>query len=517
MKSIVVLVLLAGWAAAGPARAQSPQPCDSCAGCTALLSQTGVRAELTADLTHDGSGPCVVVAGEGALFDGLERDIRCTAGEGAVGIRVQGARALVRNVHVLGADVGIDVVAADVTLFHDRVEAQDAGIRGDGAAGLRVTRSVVRGGQVGISLGADAAGACPAGATVRSPGVVIGRTHVEGARVGIAACEALPVIRHSTVVRNEVGVVLGRAAPAPGVPGGAGPDDPCLCRPSLEGLAPGVPVMFVSACSGSEAHKAWLPELTARGFQAAIRPSAPSEAAATRAFDAAIDRCLPQLTDAIGIPGCVPNYACPVDDRTFKLRAAERELMRELELDDAEALFAFWESCRDAAARHYRQGADCVVHALHDNVICGNTRVDLRSAGDLSGAANSCDTVEGWSDAGVAACSAPCGSVPALPALPAPRERIARTAPVRPPAMPPEPAPAPRPAEEPPTAAPPATDGAAPQVAFVPTGDRGSRSEAPEESEDSKTAWLVVGLLLLAALVAVLAVTSRRRPPDGPG
>lgn len=517
MRSTVVLVLLSGWAAAGPARAQSPQPCDSCAGCTALLSQAGVRAELTTDLTHDGGGPCVVVAGEGALFDGLEREIRCAAGGGAVGIRVQGARAVVRNVHVLGADVGIEVAAADVTLFHDRVEAQEAGIRGDGSAGLRVTRSVVHGGHVGISLGADVAGACPAGATLRSPGVVIGRTHVEGARVGIAACEALPVIRHSTVVRNEVGVVLGRAARAEGVPGGAGPDDPCLCRPSLEGLAPGVPVMFVSACSGSEAHKAWLPELTARGFQAVIRPSDPGQAAATRAFDATIDRCLPQLTDAIGIPGCVPNYACPVDDRTFKVRAAERELLRELELNDAEALFAFWESCRDAAARHYRPGADCVVHALHDNVICGNTQVDLRSAGELSGAANTCDTVDGWSDAGVAACSAPCGSVPSLPSPPAPRERAARAAPGRPPAVPPEPAPTPPPAEEPPTASPPAAEPAAPQVAFVPAADRGSRSEAPEEPEGSNTAWLVVGLLLLAAVVAVLAVTSRRRPPDGSG
>ncbi|MBN1773748.1 MAG: hypothetical protein JXB32_20975 [Deltaproteobacteria bacterium] len=517
MRSIVVLVLLSGSLAAGPARAQRSEPCDSCQGCSALLAQPGARAELHADLVHEGTGPCVVVAGEGALFDGLEREIRCTAGGGAVGIRVEGARALVRNVHVLGAGTGIEVAAPDVTLFHAWVEAQDAGIRGDGSAGLRVTRGVVRGGQVGISLGGDAAGACPAGATVRSPGVVIGRTHVEGARVGIAACEALPVIRHSTVVRNEVGVVLGRAAPAEGVPGGEGPDDPCLCRPPLEGLAPGVPVMFVSACPGSEAHKAWLPELTPRGFQAVIRPAGPGEAEATRAFDAAIDRCLPQLTDAVGIPGCVPNYACPADDRTFKVRAAERELARELELDDPEALFAFWESCRDAAAAHYRQGEDCVVHALHDNVICGNTRVDVRSAGGLSGADNTCDTVEGWSDAGVAACGASCGDLPTLPAPPTPRERVERAAAAPTPAPAPEPAPAPPPPPAEPSFAPPRAADAGPEYVFVPRGDRGSRGDTPEPSEGSNTVWLVVGFLLLAAVVVVLAVMSRRRPPSDPG
>jgi hypothetical protein len=128
----------AGLLAATAAEAQPVQPCDSCEGCTAVLSRPGARAELSADVMHDGIGPCVVVSGASTMFDGMEREIRSTTSQGSVGIRVEGSGVLVRNAHVFGSDVGIDVSAADATLFHVWVEANGAGRSGSRSAGTRV-------------------------------------------------------------------------------------------------------------------------------------------------------------------------------------------------------------------------------------------------------------------------------------------------------------------------------------------------------------------------------------------
>jgi hypothetical protein len=403
--------------------------------------------------------------------------------------------------HVVGADVGIEVAGkARVTLFHNWIEVTETGVRAENADGLRLARTTIRGGRVGVSFGAEADGSCPAGASMANPGAVINGCHIEGARVGVAACDALPVLKNSAVIRNGIGVRLGMPTTASGEsPAMAAPYDPCACAPALSDVRPGTAIFYSSGCHGCQVHEGWLPELRAAGHDIRLRASGPENAAQGQEFDAFVGRCLPQILDVIGVPGCVPNYGCLSNDRTAKVRNGDEGMIRETDVNSAAQLGKFAEDCAAAARRAYSDAESCVVRQLHDNTLCGNSELDIEAAAGLArwgGVGNACAKVQGWKDEGSSACSRTCPDTLASPQMPAARVReqaIAGRAAADPP--PAEPAPAPAEAPTPPAPAAEAAAPAAPAPGEAPPAD-----QATATADDAKK-WYMIGAGLLAFLV----------------
>jgi hypothetical protein len=232
--------------------------------------------EVTGDFDVTGPGPCVVVRGAGAQLNGQEHTIR-TQGLGGVAVRIEGAGASVRNLQTHAVSVGVEVAGAqDVTLYHLRIEAREVGVAVRAAPNFRMHRSRVSARRVGIAFGEPTAGRCPDGQTVQSPGAVVRRSWIEGAAVGIAACDALPVLSQNVITRNDVGLLLGAPARGLTTSGPAGeaasaPFDACLCAPALDGVRLDTTLLFSSGCGGCQVHEGWLPTLRAAGHDIRAR------------------------------------------------------------------------------------------------------------------------------------------------------------------------------------------------------------------------------------------------------
>jgi hypothetical protein len=497
------------------ARAQpAAAPCDTCETCTEALSRPSARVELVADLVASADGPCVVVRGAGAIFDGMERDLRAVGTKAAVGVRVEAPDALVKNLHVRGLATGIEVVSAPrATLFHNYVEATDVGVQVTASTDTRLHRNTILGGGAGVAFGARAAGQCAPGAKLASPGAVLNNNHIERAQAGVLACDAMPVLRNNTIVRNAVGLALASPEASAG-PGGAGPYDACICAPGIPGLRAGDAILFSSGCSGCKVHEGWLPELTKLGHTVVLRPSGPENAAATATFDRYLNACIPQLTDTVGISGCVPNYGCLTNDLTFKVRRGNDAFERETQLNSQEEVAAYEKACQTIGARSYTApGEACVVHAVHDNVLCENTEADVAAAGPnlwAKGADNACAKATGFTDAGAQGCARVCPASVETPAPPAARissRAGGEQAPPAPPSAPPAPkgaAPTPPPAPAGPAAPPstssPAASASAPAPsAPVPTAAATAAAE-PAAASGPGWAWIAAGLVLVVAI-----------------
>lgn len=499
--------------------AQRGQVCDSCESCSKLLESNDARVELSGDIVHSGDGPCIVIKGDNAVVEGMERDIRSIAGEGTVGIRVEGTRPLVRNVHLIGADVGMDVVgAAETTLFHVWVEALSVGVRVGDTSGFRLTRSVISGGTIGVSFGAQADGTCREATTMRSPASVILGNTIFGTQVGIAACDAAPVVRGNRIFKNGTGIRLN--VPQVGErkegAGATGPFDECICKPELSDVRSGSALFYSSGCHGCQVHEAWLPDLRKAGHDIRLRASGPENTAASREFDVFVDRCLPQLTDVVGVPGCVPNYSCLTTDVTHKVRQGEEGMMREVEINSPEQLGAFAEECKRVAERSYRTDGDCVIHQMQDNIVCNNTVRDIVAGSGQdrwAGVGNACGQVDGYRDVGAAGCEKPCGDAVVEPTMPPARERKDTPRPQNPAPAPAVAAPASVPSETV-VAAPSAPAEAAPTVpteTAVSTDVSNAKAEAgPSVEKDNRLIYL--GAAILVMLIVVALLLARRRP-----
>lgn len=438
--------------ATAPAAAQRPETCDSCASCTALLAKDGANAGLSGPIGALPNGPCIVVAGAGASFDGGNHAITGVAGA-AVGpqpvVLVSGADAFVRNVRVVSGAIGVDVRGANATLYNVNVLDAEAGIVAAGAVGLRLERSAVKGGRVALDLGEAAGGVCKPGATVRNPGVVVQHSRFEGAEVGISACEALPVLSGVVVTGNQVGLLLGEPKADPklaGTPGAADPFDPCVCAPSLDGLQPESTLFYSSGCGGCEVHEGWLPEVRGLGHEVRLRETGQANRPAQDRFDAYTRRCAPAIIDAIGTPGCVPNYACVATGARFKSKGPNGNLVFDAQLNSAEQVAEFAGQCNQQAfSRHAKGGPTCVTQAIRDSRFCGNTKADVsgaRGAGSrLKGDHNACGApTEGGFDTAAIGCDQPCEGTPE-PLVPNTPEAPTAAAPISPtPATAPAPA-----------------------------------------------------------------------------
>ncbi|MCB9535221.1 MAG: hypothetical protein H6704_03075 [Myxococcales bacterium] len=430
----LLLTLGAGGAAA------RGTPCDDCAACTTALAAPGADVQQSGPLKNSGAGACITITGAGATFDGAHHPI--SAGEG-IGVKVAADDVLLRNVRVEGGATGIEAQAHDLTIYASDVRGAAVGLGAAKAPGLRVDRSRFEAGLVGVAFGTPKGGACPAGA-LQSPGVVVLKSEITGAEVGIAACSARPVLVDNTVRANGLGVLLGDPAPPANVRGPAAraPFDPCACAPELEGVKPGTTMLYSSGCGGCLVHEGWLPDVRAQGHDVKLRKSGLENKAAQAEFDGWVRRCAPAIVDAIGTPGCVPNYACPATGALFKRKGEDGRLVFESQLNSADAVAGFAAECASAAAAHYG-GDACLQHPLRGNRLCGNTTADVAgTAGDLAGADNACGKVQGDADPQKLGCHASCvDAAPAGAAAPT----TARPAPA--PTAAPKPAPAaPKPA-----------------------------------------------------------------------
>lgn len=399
--------------------------CTSCAGCTAALASADVAVELGRDISWDGRGACVTIRGANAAFDGHEHAIRSrTPGQGE-GVRVSAADVSVHNLHVLHAADGIVVERADrATLFHNGLQVRGTAVRITRSRGVRVVRGVILGGERGIVFGDLREGRCPPDATVTSPEAVVQRMNIDGAGVGIAACEALPVLIENTVRRGGVGVLLGTPSPGAGAHA-ASPWDPCVCGAALPAVRPTSTLFYTSGCSSCQVHEAWIPEVRRGGADVLSRDSNNDHTEEQRRFDRYATRCAPDLIDVLGIPGCVPNYACAATGRASKERNGDRELTVASAINAPQDLRAFADACRTAAAAGYFPDARCVRAQLQRNEICDNREVDVRAPGAAArfgGVGDACGRVDGFRDTGASAgCDRPCGEAPPPPALPAAR------------------------------------------------------------------------------------------------
>jgi hypothetical protein len=457
----VAAVLFAFAVCVTGARASAQVPCSSCEQCTTALASANANVQLGGDLRVEGAGPCITVAGEHARLDGGEHLLR--AANGATAIRVTGASALVRNVHVAGGEVGVEVVSArGVTLFHDTFETRGTAVRVQSSGDLRVVRARVTGGRVGVAFGADNRGACQGPMNVQSPGAVLIGSSITGTDVGVAACDALPVLTGNTVTRNGVGVLLGDPSARPG-PGGDAPFDSCTCAPTLSGVRAGTLLMFSSGCGGCLVHEGWLPELRRRRADIRLRETGATARDAQDTFDRFAEHCIPAVIDALGIPGCVPNYGCMSTGQTAKTRGVANALQVERSLDSPDAVAAFATECTRSAQGRFVRGARCVTRGLEGNTICNNRTMDIRASGNarrIGGGGNHCDHAENWGDGSATGCAASCSDtstpvvsappdtpempeMPEAPPAPAPPPVSVATAPVMPPAPAPTATPAP--------------------------------------------------------------------------
>ncbi|MEZ4407725.1 MAG: hypothetical protein R3A52_14825 [Polyangiales bacterium] len=385
--------------------------CGSCADCTTILAQPDVTAELTGDLRAGGSGACVTIRGRHARLDGAGHAI---VGDGAVGVRVEADEVFVRNVGVRGATRGVEVAGArGVTLYHLTLSVTGTAVSVERSPDLRVVRGSIEGGRVGVSFGADAEGRC-APSPLRSPGAVVEATSVEGAGVGVAACDAVPVLREVRAQHGGVGLRLGEPS------GGSGAYDRCVCAPGLPGVRSGTTLLFSSGCGGCQVHEGWLPTLRAQGADIRLRETGAGHEAAEARFDRHMEHCAPAVMDALGIPGCVPNYACPASGAVAKVRADARSIQVEHPLDAPHLVMDFARACA-AAGRAATAGGRCVSRAVTGATACGNREADVELTGAgarWTGADNACGRVQGRGAA--LGCTRPCDDAPAVAPAPPP-------------------------------------------------------------------------------------------------
>jgi hypothetical protein len=179
----------------------------------------------------------------------------------------------------------------------------------------------------------------------------------------------------------------------------------------------GTTLLFSSGCGGCQVHEGWLPQVRASGHDVRLRETGAEHAAQTARFDAFMARCAPEVIDAVGVPGCVPNYACVADGRVFKVRSGENSVAHEVELNSAEDVGRFASQCAQDASRFYRaRGGACVRFQLRGNTVCGNRAADVRAAAGArrfgGGANDACGTAENWGEEGGASpdagCARPC-------------------------------------------------------------------------------------------------------------
>ncbi len=415
-KTWIFTVFLA-FASVGPVsevQAARGTPCNSCEECSQALALPMSRVYLVGDLVAEGDGPCLVIRGIGAQFDGMERDLRPVSGKNTVGVIVESPNVLVKNLHIIGTDTGVRVSQANhTTLYNLWVEAKQVGVDFERCTGPRLTRSAIKGGKVGVDIGSRGDGECsPTDATQQSVfGAVISGTDIREAEVGVAACSGIPVLHGNVITNNNTGVQL--AHPASSAPNqkAQGPYDTCACAPTLPGATPGSTLFYSSGCHGCKVHEEWLPELRKNGNDIILRASGPGTQDESKVFDGHIDRCAPQISDVIGLSGCVPNYACISNDASFKVRAPGDSLAYESEIQSAESLEVFAKSCQSMAAARFKKGDDCVKHQLSSNDICGNKTTDIVAASTLSkwpGIQNACGSAKGFNDKGSSGCSREC-------------------------------------------------------------------------------------------------------------
>lgn len=439
--------------------AQSLQ-CHTCADCTQLLAAPDARVELTADLTFSGNEPCLDVRGANARFNGLHHTIRAQPAA-VVAVRVSAAGANLRNLQLAGADTGLLLQGArDVTAYDITVDAAVRGVGVERSANVRLERVHTRGGHAGVSFGARDDGRCDEGRPMASPGAVLLRSTVEGADVGVAACDARPVLSGNTIVRNGVGVWLAAPTAIAG-PGGASPWDACACAPGLDGVHGGTVTLYSSGCGGCQVHEGWMPSLHRRGADIVVRESGNGTEEAQQRFDRFGWRCMPGVMDSLGIPGCVPNYGCAATGAFAKRRDTDGSLSIDVPLHSEEDVLHFAQTCAAAGSR-YARGARCVPRAVADNTVCDNRDVDLRATGDAAragGADNRCGRVDGWRDGSSPGCASPCGQDGVVRTPPPEAHHEPSLAPTPAPAPPVE---APQAPATPPTAATPATPPGAP-------------------------------------------------------
>jgi hypothetical protein len=373
---------------------QAGVSCDTCESCTAALAAEHAFAELRGDVDGSRAGTCIRVVGRGATLDGHGHTVRGAA----VGVEVAGEDIVVRNVQAQEGGVGFRVAGAgSVTLLNAAVTDARVGVRIEGSRHVRVLRATLARNRVGVSMGADDAGRCVGPTALESPGVVIARSRVEGGSVGVAACDAMPVLIANTVVGNEVGVLLGEVR-AQGSGDRAGAWDECSCAPAPAGTPAGTLLLYSSGCGGCTVHESWLPQERARGAVLRARAGGGDGGAEQARFDGHIRHCGPEVVDALGIPGCVPNYACPASAEVWKRRQGARELVTDRSVATPDEVVAFSEACRAAAREAYGRGGRCVTAALRSNTLCGNRRTDLSVAGAFArwgSTGDRCGVVEG--------------------------------------------------------------------------------------------------------------------------
>jgi hypothetical protein len=481
--------------------------CTTCEGCTNALATADAVVELGRDIAWSGEGACVTIRGTNTVFEGLEHAIRSRSAGRGEGVRVLANGANVLNVHVLDTQDGVVVDGAErVTVFHDSLQVRGVGVRASRARGLRVTRGLILGGAVGISFGALSNNACAADAAVTSPEAVVQRTTIDGAGVGVAACEALPVLVENTIRRGGVGVILGAPRAGEGAHANA-PWDPCVCGAEFPGVRATSTLFYTSGCSSCQVHEAWMPDLQRASVDIVSRDSNNNHTEEQRRFDRYATRCATDLMDVLGIPGCVPNYACAATGRATKTRVGDRELNQAVTISSPEQLRAFADECRQAGAQGFSNDARCVRAALQRNEICSNRQGDIRAPGEggrFGGVGNTCARAEGFHDGAAATgCERACPpSLSPTPSMPAARpEKASMGESARAPA-PSFPAPVEDPAGSPPTAAPagPTLPGAVPTPTPTPANAAPSTPREPGQGDNGPFAYVLAGLAALAVI-----------------
>lgn len=478
---------------AAPALAQRAQPCTTCEECSALLAQPKANARLEGPIALSEGQVCVRILGAGARFDGGHHAMR---GAAQVAVQVEAPEVWVRNLRVEGARVGLHTQAAETTVFASSFLDNEVGLRAEGAEGLRVERVRAQGGRIGIALGAPAeATQCAAGAALRNPGAVLQHVHLEGAQVGLSACEARPVLHGVVAVKNDLGALFNDPAPNPaGGPGADAAWDPCVCAPTLDAVQASTTLFYSSGCVACQVHEGWLPDLRARGADIRLRASRVAAYEAQGAFDRYAQRCAPALIDVLGIPGCVPNYACAATGARFKSRDAQGQLQQSVRLQSADALAAYAAQCATQAQLDYTPSeASCVKHAVRESYFCGNRSGDLAGPAP-HGARNVCE----GGDAALGC--APCEGQP-VPSIDD-----------RPEGAPANPAPAnPTPASATPPSAPESAPASAPEsvASAAPQSTPSGSAQAPAENRDNL--WIVLGALGLLSLGILLGRTGKKK------
>ena len=413
-----------GFVWSNPAMAVRGLPCNSCQNCTEALGLPNARVHLVDDLVHEGEGPCITIKGVHAQFDGLEREIRPLKKEGTVGILIQAPNTLVKNIHVIGAETGVEVESSRyATLFHLWLENNQTGIRVGPSVGTRITRSIISGGSVGVDIGGGIDGLCSEAEQEKRTalGTVVVGTHIEGQKTGIIACHDTPHLKNNTVIRNDIGVVMKRPRMLPEKSKSEGPYDSCACAPTMPGITPGTTMFYSSGCNGCKVHEEWLPDLRSNGADINLRVSGPGTQEEAKIFDGHMDRCAPQITDVLGIPGCVPNYVCIASDETLKVRAGEDQMVYETQIQNAEMLATYAENCQTSAKALYKPGEDCVKHVAANNLFCGNKILDFEGSSQLAGWPgfnNTCTNTKEFQDEGKEGCTSTCSELPQMPTKP---------------------------------------------------------------------------------------------------